>query len=145
MGNVVNVARRTAAVAAIAFMATQPMLAQASPPARPTDAGQCFGFAFGSWTPTLDWQRAGHGSPLDSARVPRAPGGRGWAALDVESQSDSTLLLFPPWWPAGVVIDVGAKPISATDTVPGQATALVADGRLRPPRSTVRVWRVSCS
>lgn len=104
----------------------------------------CFGFAFGSWTPALDWQLAGHGNPIDSARVPRAPNGRGWAAIDVEPQSDSTLLLFPPWWPAGISVKFATKPASPTDTVAARATALVADGRKRPPTSAVRLWRVPC-
>jgi hypothetical protein len=109
-----------------------------------TEASLCFGFAFGSWTPALDWQLAGHGAPIDSARVPRAPSGRGWAAIDVEQQSDSTLLLFPPWWPAGVSVKLTSKFASPQDTIPGHAVALVADGRKRPPTSAVRLWRVPC-
>ena len=128
---------------AVAARGRFPLGAQ-RPAAQPEDAGLCFGFAFGAWTPTLDWQRAGHGPPLDTARGPRAPGGRGWAAIDVDQQSDSTLMLFPPWWPAGVVIALDAKPIAPTDTVSGRATALVADGRLRAPTSAVRLWRVAC-
>ena len=104
----------------------------------------CFGFAFGSWTPALDWQLAGHGNPIDSARVPRAPNGRGWAAIDVEQQSDSTLLLFPPWWPAGVSVKLTNKFVSPQDTIAGHAVALVADGRKRPPTTAVRLWRVPC-
>ena len=104
----------------------------------------CFGFAFGSWTPALDWQMAGHGAPVDSARVPRAPNGRGWAAIDVEHQSDSTLLLFPPWWPAGVSVKLTNKFASPSDTISGHAVALVADGRKRPPTSSVRLWQVPC-
>ena len=104
----------------------------------------CFGFAFGSWTPALDWQLAGHGARIDSARIPRAPNGRGWAAIDVEQQSDSTLLLFPPWWPAGIAVKLATKPAAPTDTVAGRAVALVADGRKRPPTGAVRLWRVPC-
>ena len=109
-----------------------------------SDPALCFGFAFGSWTPPLDWQAAGHGPPLDSARVPRAPNGRGWAAIDVEATSDSTLLLFPPWWPAGIAVRLATKPTSPRDTVPGRAVAFVADGQKRPPTSSVRLWRVPC-
>jgi hypothetical protein len=109
-----------------------------------SEPSQCYGFAFGAWTPALDWQLAGHGAPVDSARVPRAPNGRGWAAIDVEPQSDSTLLLFPPWWPAGISVKFATKPASPNDTIAGRAVALVADGRKRPPTTAVKLWRVPC-
>jgi hypothetical protein len=137
-------ARRALGVVALIFVVSQTGHAQAPPPSSPSDASQCFGFAFGPWNPALNWEAAGHGHTLDSARVPRAPGGRGWAATEVEAQSDTTLLLFPPWWPAGIVITYGAKPVSPKDTVPGRAVALVADGRKRPPTSSVRLWQVPC-
>ena len=128
---------------ALATVGSRAGPAQTAPPSATGDAGLCFGFSFGPWTPALNWQVA-QGFTLDSSRVPRAPGGRGWAAIDVEAQSDSTLLLFPPWWPAGIVIAFTAKPSSPKDTVPGKATALVADGRLRASTSNVRVWQVPC-
>jgi hypothetical protein len=115
---------------------------------RSTDAPEaalCFGFAFGPWTPALDWKWAGHAATLDSARVPRAPDGRGWAALDVQSESDTTLMLFPPWWPAGVTIALASKPAGMGDTVSGHAKALVADGAKRPPTSAIRAWLVHCT
>jgi hypothetical protein len=118
-------------------------LSQSASTSNGSEPSQCFGFAFGSWTPALDWELAGHGSPVDSARVPRAPNGRGWA-IDVEHQSDSTLLLFPPWWPAGVSVKLTNKFGSPRDTISGHAVALVADGRKRPPTSSVRLWQVPC-
>jgi hypothetical protein len=137
-----ELARCSVAVLGLALLAS-PGRAQSSPLPSQPDASQCFGFAFGPWTPALNWQVA-HGHALDSARVPRAPGGRGWAATEVQAQSDTTLMLFPPWWPAGIVITYGAKPVSPKDTVPGRAVALVADGRLRAPISSVRLWQVPC-
>ena len=122
----------------------QPAIAQSASASTGSEPSQCFGFAFGSWTPALDWQMAGHGAPVDSARVPRAPNGRGWAAIDVEHQSDSTLLLFPPWWPAGVSVKLTNRFASPADTISGHAVALVADGRKRPPTSSVRLWQVPC-
>lgn len=122
----------------------RPALAQSAQPSHGSEPAECFGFAFGSWTPALDWQMAGHGSPVDSALVPRAPNGRGWAAIDVEPQSDSTLLLFPPWWPAGISVKLTNKFASSHDTIAGRAIALVADGRKRPPTSSVRLWQVPC-
>jgi hypothetical protein len=137
--------KRVAFVATVASLAVpRPVRGQSAPQTSKTEPEQCFGFSFGPWTPTLDWQRAGHGPPLDTARVPRAPGGRGWAAIDVEPQSDTTLILFPPWWPAGVIVGFNAKP-TAHDTVSGRAQALVADGRQRPPMSNVRLWQIGCS
>jgi hypothetical protein len=100
---------------------------------------------FAPWTPPLDWSAAGHGA-LDSARVPQAPTGRRWAlsADGAGAEADSTLLLVPPWWPAGIVVTVPARGMAMGDTIVGRATALVADGRLTAPTARVRAWRVPC-
>jgi len=113
-------------------------------PAKRPESGECYGFAFGKWTPPLDWERSGHGAVLDSARVPRAPNGRGWAASDIEMPSDTSLLLFPPWWPAGILVAFKTKPTHPTDTVTGAATAFVADARKSPSTSAIRAWLVPC-
>jgi hypothetical protein len=118
--------------------------AQTAQPAGRSDSTVCYGFSFGKWTPPLDWQNAGHAVALDSARVPRAPGGRGWAASDLEFQSDTSIILFPPWWPAGVIARFPAKPKSVADTVVGRAQALVADGRKTPSASPIRAWLIPC-
>ena len=118
--------------------------AQVNEPPKRSDSAECYGFAFGKWTPPLDWERSGHGSVLDSARVPRAPNGRGWAASDIEIRSDSSLLLFPPWWPAGVLVVFKSKPRSLGDTAAGVATAFVADSRKQPSTSPIRGWLVPC-
>ena len=112
-------------------------------PAKRSEA-ECYGFAFGKWTPPLDWERSGHGAVLDSARVPRAPNGRGWAASDIEVTSDTSLLLFPPWWPAGILVAFKTKPMHLTDTVSGAATAFVADARKSPSTSAIRAWFIPC-
>lgn len=113
-------------------------------PAPRADAPACYGFSFGPWTPALDWRRAGHDVALDSARTALAPGGRAWAASQLASDADSTLMLFPPWWPAGVWVTLGRARLAVGDTVLGSATALVGDGRLKPSTSRVRAWRLSC-
>jgi len=134
----------------LALFAAAPTLAQGAQSSQsaalPNRSGPavCYGFSFGNWNPPLDWRSSGHASVLDSARVPRAPGGRGWAADDIEAQSDTTLLLFPPWWPAGVLVRFGAKPASLNDTVAGRAIAFVADGRKQPSTSSIRAWLVPC-
>ena len=110
--------------------------------AQSPDAAQCYGFSFGTWTPALDLANAGH-RPLSSAtEQPKAPGGRDWAS-DV-MPNDTTLLLFPTWWPAGIQVTLSRKPRSSADTVSGSAQALVADGRATAPRAPLRAWRVAC-
>src|ERR671933_435433 len=105
----------------------------------------CLGFSFGAWSPPLDWERAGHGAPVDSAKVPRAPGGRAWAAPSpVTAAADTGLVLFPTWWPVGIVVQLSTRAPAPGDTVSGQAWALVADGRQQVPTARVRAWRVRC-
>ena len=118
--------------------------AQTGQPPKQSEPAECYGFSFGKWTPPLDWQLSGHGAALDSARVPRAPNGRGWAASDIEMPSDTSLLLFPPWWPAGVLVVFKAKPTTLGDTVAGKAMAFVADARKQPSTSSIRGWLVPC-
>lgn len=110
--------------------------------ARDTSA-VCLGFAFGSWTPALDWHAARHQGTMDSSWVGHAPGGRGWAAGD-DATADSTLMLYPGWWPVGVAVALPTRSPVRGDTVSGIATALVADGRVRNPTAKVRAWRVPC-
>lgn len=106
------------------------------------DTAQCFGFTFGAWKPALDLIAAGHRKePLDTALL-KAPGGREWASD--ATPNDTTLLLFPSWWPVGVEVKFERRPRSFADTVSGRATALVANGQTTPPRAPVRLWRVSC-
>jgi hypothetical protein len=119
------------------------LAAQASAEPKKSDA-ECYGFSFGKWTPPLDWLLSGHGAPLDSSRVARAPNGRGWAASDIEMPSDTSLLLFPPWWPAGVLVVFSAKPATLRDTVAGKAIAFVADARKQPSTSSIKGWLVPC-
>jgi hypothetical protein len=110
----------------------------------PTNADACLGFSFGVWTPPLDWQAAGHGARPDPKVLQHAPDGRDWAAdLSLES-ADSALVLFPSWWPAGVVVRLPRGLPAPGDTIRGRATALVADGRRQAPAADVRAWRVPC-
>jgi len=135
---------RCSCIALLGAWATGSLGAQGTAAPKHSGSPECYGFSFGKWTPPLDWERSGHGSVLDSARVPRAPNGRGWAASDLEMQSDSSLLLFPPWWPAGVLVVFKAKPASLADTVAGTATAFVADARKQPSTSAIHGWLVPC-
>jgi hypothetical protein len=128
----------------LALVGARPAPGQSAPKAEPSDEEVCLGFSFGSWTPALDWQLAGHGAAVDSTHVPRAPGGRGWAAPSVPSASDTSLMLFPAWWPVGVEVELTTRAPAAGDTVTGRATALIADGRQQAPTSRVKAWRVRC-
>lgn len=105
------------------------------------DIPACLGFAFGTWTPALDYRAAGHAPPVPGAITP-PPGGRDWAVNF--DRGDSVLVLFPSWWPVGVTITFPRPPRAFGDTVVGQAVALVADGRRTPPRSRARAWMVRC-
>lgn len=104
----------------------------------------CFGFAFGAWSPPLDWRAAGHGDRPDSSKLVHAPAGRDWAA-EGSAPRDTALMLYPAWWPVGVLVEIPARRIVEGDTVTGRASALVADGRLRAPTAVVRAWRVPCA
>jgi hypothetical protein len=113
--------------------------ASSAPAAAPSSgATECFGFAFGTWTPALDWRRGGHGT--DAPRVRLA----GEFAARDSTRGDQELTLFPSWWPAGVGVHFARPPRALGDTVQGVAVAFVADGRLRPPRTTVRAWLKPC-
>ena len=131
-------------VAVAALLISAPELkAQARAPGA-DDTDFCLGFTFGAWKPALDWVEAGHRPGVDTTRYPKAPGGRDWAVSGAKSEGDTTFVLFPVWWPAGVVVSLERTPMTAADTVRGRAMALVADGRKRSPTSIIRAWQKSC-
>ena len=105
---------------------------------------ECFGFSFGAWDPPLKSVASTYnpGGDPTSETAPGAP--RGWAARTPNGRAsgDSTLILFPAWWPSGVTIEWTS---TRGDTLLGIAHALVADGRLRVPTSSVRGRRVPCT
>ena len=102
----------------------------------------CLGFAFGAFTPKLDWAKAGH-APIRDGSTQQAPDGRDWAS-DQALPNDSSLFLFPSWWPVGVWVELATRAPAPGDTVTGRATALVARGNVTAPVATVRAWRVPC-
>jgi hypothetical protein len=131
-------------VLAFAAVATaQSARAQSAEIAPTSDTPVCLGFAFGAFTPRLDWAKAGHAPIRDSSAFPRAPSGRDWAT-DQAMPNDSSLYLFPSWWPVGVYIELATRRPAPGDTVSGRATALVASGRITPPVARVKAWRVPC-
>lgn len=138
-----------AAVAALAALhGATPAVASAQgaapvPPAGAREESVCLGFAFGAFTPKLDWAAAGHRPIHDGLATQQAPGGRGWASDD-GLPNDSLLYLFPAWWPVGVLVELPRRSPMLGDTVIGRATALVARGNVTPPAARVRAWRIPC-
>lgn len=132
---------RLMAVAAV--IVTLPLRAQEA--VARDDVPTCLRFTFGPWTPALDWKTAGHRGAPDSSHVGRTPEGRGWAAPSAANATDTVLVLFPAFWPAGVLLEFDPRALTASDTVTGKATALVADAHRPSPVSRARVWRVACA
>jgi hypothetical protein len=110
----------------------------------PNDTDLCLGFSFSPWKPALDWTKAGHHPGVDTTLYPKAPGGRDWAMSGTKAEGDSTFVLFPMWWPAGVVVSLERVPRSTGDTVRGRAHALIADGQKDSPTSIIRAWQKNC-
>jgi hypothetical protein len=103
----------------------------------------CLGFAFGTWSPALDWRAAGHVTAIDPGTAARTADGRDWATTDAVSDQH-TIVLLPSWWPAGVQVTLPTRTPAPGDTVVGSAFAYVGDGRRTAPASRVRAWRVEC-
>lgn len=131
-------------IAAIALLACGASSVTAQVPSAAPD--ECFGFAFGTWDPPLKSASSTYSPGYDPTVSAPAGSPRSWAARAPMSDSsgaaaDSVLLLFPPWWPAGVAIQWTAQ---RGDTLLGTATAMVADGRVKNPRTAVRALHVAC-
>ena len=104
----------------------------------------CLGFAFGTWTPALDWRAAGHQTALDPSVHQRADDGRDWATTQAV-QDEHTIVLLPSWWPAGVSVTLPTRAPAPGDTVVGRAFAYIGDGRRKAPTTEVRAWSVPCA
>jgi hypothetical protein len=111
----------------------------------PRAPDECFGFRFGAWDPPLKTVASRYNPGYDPTASAPAGAQRDWAAKvptgRPETAADSVLLLFPAWWPSGVSI---AWREQRGDTLVGQATALVADGRIKNPVAAVRGLHVPC-
>lgn len=138
--------RRLLAVAlAIGAFVTARQSLGAQERARPGEAGEeqeCLAFAFGRFVPALDPKAAGHASLPSADMVPHAPESRDWASRD-SSRAGMTLMLYPAWWPVGVLVELPRTRLGS-DTLKGTASALVADGRLAVPTATILAWAVPC-
>ena len=110
---------------------------------RAASPDECFGFVFGAWSPALDARAAGHPSPLANDPALHAPGGRDWA-WRLGIGRDTTLMLVPSWWPAGVIVRFPHGLAAGGDSALGTATAMVADGRVKAPVAKALLRRIAC-
>ncbi len=114
-------------------------------------ASKCWRFAFGTWTPPLDWASAGHdGRASDLAnRVQRVrdsvfardTNAVGNNAMVWERTSGGwSVVLFPQWWPVGVQVQFDSV-LAGGSEMTGRATALVANTNSEPSRTRARAVR----
>jgi len=130
------------ALAAVLAGSATVLAAQVTP--TPTE---CLGFKFGTWEPSLRSVASTYNPGYDPKASAPAGAPRDWAARipngrTPETAADSVLMLFPAWWPVGVTIEWKEQ---HGDTLVGIARALVADGRLKNPETSVRAMHVPCS
>ena len=130
---------------AVGALSVWPFLVQAQAASAPPS---CLRFRFGAWTPGLDWTAAGHPGTIDSFRVARAAQGQAWAAgvppTPKTAAGDTVLMLYPSFWPVGVMVTFDPRALVSADTVKGLAHAFVADGRKQNPTSVATLWKVPC-
>lgn len=133
---------------ALAFWADQ---ARAQSPTQETPSSTCWRFAFGAWNPPLDWARAGHDGRAgdladrvqrvrDSVFVKDTNAVRNREMLWERTKTGWSVVLFPTWWPVGVVVQFDSV-VTAGHEMLGEATALVADATQQPSRARARAVR----
>ena len=136
------------AAAALTLLVASHAAAQ-SPIEAPTS--KCWRFAFGAWTPPLDWGGAGHeGRASDLAnRVQRVRDSvfakdtnavRNNAMFWEQTKAGWSVVLFPEWWPVGVKVEFDSV-LAAGREMTGGAIALVADAGKPPSRARARAVR----
>ena len=120
----------------------------ASPPS------PCWKFAFGEWTPALNWTGAGHAGAADSTalvvhRIRDSVYARDRRATRTDAMSwertshGMLLLLFPAWWPAGVEVTFDSALVEGREML-GTAVAMVANASRAPSTARARAWQVAC-
>lgn len=140
---------------ALAYLAPLVARGQTSPggTSSPTPSA-CWRFAFGEWTPALDWGKAGQPGQLGAtaAAVQRIrdsvfakdPVAMSNNAMTWERTPQGMLLmLYPPWWPVGVAVTFDSTLAGAKEML-GTAVALEANGDQPPSRARARAWQVAC-
>jgi hypothetical protein len=134
--------------AVFACVVVTPLRAQAGQDA---PSSKCWRFAFGVWTPPLDWERAGHRGNAGemSDRVQRIRDSvfakdtnavRNNAMIWERNRSGWSVVLFPQWWPVGVKVDFDSV-LAGGNEMTGQAVAFVADASRENSRARARAVR----
>lgn len=111
----------------------------------------CWRFAFGAWTPPLDWARSGHDGKAgdladrvqrvrDSIFVKDTNAARNSAMVWERTRLGWSVVLFPTWWPVGVKVDFDSV-LAQGREMTGQAIAFVADAGQDPSRARARAVR----
>jgi hypothetical protein len=129
----------------VAFGFATPASVQDAPPST------CWRFAFGTWTPPLDWEGAGHAGKAgelanrvqrvrDSVFAKDTNAVRNQAMFWERTKSGWSVVLFPDWWPVGVKVDFDSV-LAEGREMTGQATALVADAGQDASRARTRAVR----
>lgn len=142
---------RPAIAALVAALMASPALARAQQQDTIPEAGKCWRFAFGAWTPPLDWSRAGHDGKADdladrvrrvrdSVFVRDSAAARNNAMYWERTARGLAVVLFPPWWPVGVKVEFDSV-LAEGREMTGQAIAFVADAGQEPARARARAVR----
>ena len=114
-------------------------------------SSKCWRFAFGAWTPPLDWEKSGHFGKADELanRVERIRDSvfardttavRNNAMIWVRGTPGWSVVLFPTWWPVGVKVDFDSVFNEGREMI-GEANALVADAGQAPSRARAKAMR----
>lgn len=142
--------RITCCTAVLTILFASHTVAAQSPVETPTS--KCWRFAFGAWTPPLDWGNAGHegrASDLanrvqrvrDSVFVKDTNAVRNNTMYWEQTKAGWSVVLFPEWWPVGVKVDFDSV-LAQGREMTGEAIALVADAG--KPSSRARARAVRC-
>jgi hypothetical protein len=116
-----------------------------------TPSSKCWRFAFGAWTPALNWDRAGHDGTANDLATRTQRVRDSVFARDTNATRNSPMMweqtkvgwsvvLFPDWWPVGVKVDFDSV-LAGGREMTGQAIALVADAGQAPSRARARAVR----
>jgi hypothetical protein len=146
--------RKFTPVLLLALLHAAPGMAQG---ARPDSAAPsaCWRFAFGTWSPALDWAEAGQTSDTatQAART-KAARDRAYAgdtrgveakAMTVERTPRGWLImLYPDWWPAGVKLVLDSAYASGREFA-GTAEAFAADAGRPTPKTRARGQQYACT
>lgn len=129
------------------------LLLNLNPQGSQEPSSTCWRFAFGSWTPALDWAAAGHDGQAselaervrkvrDSVYVRDSAAVRNNAMVWEKTKAGWSVVLFPQWWPVGVHVEFDSV-LAGGREMTGRATALVANTNSQPSRTRARAIRCS--